>query len=401
MSSSPAAKPSRRATARAQDVFLLDDTLSDAERELRDRVRAYGDEHVLPVINGYWERAEFPFELIAPLAELGVVGGSVDGYGCPGLSRRAAGIVARELARADGSLNTFFGVHSGLAMGSIALLGSEAQKQRWLPPMARLEAIGAFALTEPEHGSDSVSLQTRAQRDGEHWVLDGHKRWIGNASIADVVIVWARDDAGDVGGFLVEKGTDGFDPSTVIEGKIGKRAVWQAEITLDGVRIPAGNRLEQARTFRDTSRVLDATRGGAAWECVGHGMACVEAAVRYAGEREQFGRPIAAFQLVQSRLATMAAELTAMQLICFRLAELQQAGEATAEMASLAKLHNVRKAKLICSEARDILAGNGLLLENHVARHMTDMEIVDTYEGTDSIQSLILGRALTGISAFT
>ena len=400
MNPSQAARSSRR-TARAEDVFLLDDTLTDAERELRDRVRAYGDEHVLPVINDYWERAEFPFELVAPLAELGVVGGTIDGYGCPGLAHRAAGIVARELARADGSLNTFFGVHSGLAMGSIALLGSEAQKQRWLPPMARLETIGAFALTEPEHGSDSVSLQTRARRDGGHWVLDGHKRWIGNASIADVVVVWARDEEGDVGGFLVERGTDGFDPSSVIEGKIGKRAVWQAEITLDGVRVPIAHRLEHARGFRDTSRVLDSTRGGAAWECVGHGMACVEAAVRYADDREQFGRPIASFQLVQSKLATMAAELTAMQLVCFRLAELQQSGRATAEMSSLAKLHNVRRAKLICSEARDILAGNGLLLENHVARHLTDMEIVDTYEGTDSIQSLILGRALTGISAFT
>ena len=401
MNSPPAAKTPPRATARAEDVFRLDETLSEQERELRDRVRAFGDEHVLPVINDYWERAAFPFELVAPLAELGVVGGTIQGYGCPGLSRRAAGIVARELARADGSLNTFYGVHSGLAMGSVALLGSEAQKQRWLPPMARLETIGAFALTEPEHGSDSVSLESRARREGGEWVLDGHKRWIGNASIADVVIVWARDDDGEVGGFLVEKGTDGFDPSTVIEGKIGKRAVWQAEITLDGVRIPSENRLEQAHSFRDTSRVLAATRGGAAWECVGHGMACVDAAVRYAAEREQFGRPIASFQLVQAKLATMAAGLTAMQLVCFRLAELQQADEATGEMSSLAKLHNVRQAKLICSEARDILAGNGLLIEYHVARHMTDMEIVDTYEGTDSIQSLILGRALTGISAFT
>jgi glutaryl-CoA dehydrogenase len=401
MSSSRAADASRRPRARADDVFRLDDTLSETELELRDRVRAFGEERVLPIINDYWERAEFPFELIAPLADLGVVGGIIEGYGCPGLPRRAAGIVARELARADGSLNTFFGVHSGLAMGAIALLGSEEQKQRWLPPMARLESIGAFALTEPDHGSDSVSLQTRARRDGDEWVLDGRKRWIGNASIADVVVVWARDEAGDVGGFLVERGTSGFDPSRVIEGKIGKRAIWQAEITLEGVRLPTGARLEHARSFRDTSRVLAATRGGAAWECVGHGMACVEAAVRHAAEREQFGRPIASFQLVQAKLATMAAELTAMQLVCFRLAELQQAGEATGEMSSLAKLHNVRKAKLICSEARDILAGNGLLLENHVARHMTDMEIVDTYEGTDSIQSLILGRALTGISAFT
>jgi glutaryl-CoA dehydrogenase len=383
-------------------VFRLDDTLSDEERELRDRVRAFGEQRVLPVINDYWERAEFPFELVAPLAELGVVGGAIEGYGCPGLSRRAGGIVARELARADGSLNTFYGVHSGLAMGSIALLGSEEQKQRWLPPMARLQTIGAFALTEPDHGSDSVSLQTSARREDDEWVLEGRKRWIGNASIADVVVVWARDDDdGEVGGFLVERGTSGFDPSMVIEGKIGKRAIWQSEITLHDVRVPAANRLADARSFRDTSRVLAATRGGAAWECVGHGMACMEAAVRYAAEREQFGRPISSFQLVQSKLATMAAELTAMQLVCFRLAELQAAGEATEEMSSLAKLHNVRKAKLICSEARDILAGNGLLLENHVARHMTDMEIVDTYEGTDSIQSLILGRALTGITAFT
>jgi glutaryl-CoA dehydrogenase len=308
--------------------------------------------------------------------------------------------VARELARADGSVNTFFGVHSGLAMGAIGLLGSEEQKQRWLEPMARLERIGAFALTEPDHGSDSVSLRTRARRDGDEWVLDGAKRWIGNASIADVVIVWARDDDGDVGGFLVAKGTPGFDPSSVIAGKIGKRAVWQAEIALDGVRVPHDARLAGARSFRDAGRVLDGTRGGAAWECVGHGMAAMEAAVTYAGAREQFGRPIAGFQLVQARLATMAAELTAMQLYCLRLAELQQADRMTGPMASLAKLHNVRRAKLICSEARDILGGNGLLLDNHVARHLTDMEVVDTYEGTDSIQSLIVGRALTGLSAF-
>jgi glutaryl-CoA dehydrogenase len=401
MSSTATTPPARRPTARADDVFLLDETLTDAERALRDRVRAFGDEHVLPIINGYWERAEFPFELVAPLGELGVVGGIIEGYGCPGFSRRAAGVVARELARADGSLNTFFGVHSGLAMGAIALLGSEEQKQRWLPAMARLEKIGAFALTEPRHGSDSVSLETTARHDGEDWILDGEKRWIGNASIADVVVVWARDEEGDVGGFLVERGTAGFDPSSVIGGKIGKRAVLQAEITLSGVRVPSDARLAGAHTFRDTSRVLDATRGGAAWECVGHGMAAMDAAVTYAGQREQFGRPIAGFQLVQAKLATMASELTAMQLMCFRLAELQQAGAATSEMSSLAKLHSVRKAKLICSEARDILAGNGLLLENHVARHMTDMEIVDTYEGTDSIQSLILGRALTGISAFS
>jgi len=383
------------------DYYRLDDTLSGSERELRDRIRAFANHHVLPVINEYWERAEFPFELVGKLAELQVAGTTIEGHGCPGMSRLAAGIVARELARADGSINTFFGVHSGLAMGTIDLLGSDEQKARWLPPMARLEKIGAFGLTEPEHGSDSVALETTARRERDEYVLNGAKRWIGNASIADVTVIWARDEQGDVGGYLVPKGTAGFDPSRVIEGKIGKRAVLQAEISLDEVRVPAENKLAHATSFDDATRVLNQTRGGAAWECVGHAMACVRAAVDYARERSQFGQPIAGFQLVQSKLATMVAETTAMQLVCFRLAELQQAGEMTGAMASLAKLHNVRKAKLVCSEARDILGGNGLLLENHVARHLTDLEIVDTYEGTDSIQSLIVGRDVTGISAFT
>ena len=267
--------------------------------------------------------------------------------------------------------------------------------------MARLELIGAFALTEPEHGSDSVSLETTARRDGDAYVLNGAKRWIGNASFADLVIVWARDDEGDVGAYVVEKGTAGFDASTVITGKMGKRAVWQAEIALSDVRVPAENRLAGAHTFEDATRVLDQTRGGAAWECVGHAMAGVEAAVAYATERTQFGQPIAGFQLVQAKLATMVAETTAMQLICIQLARLQEQDAMTGPMASLAKLHNARKAKLVCSEARDILGGNGLLLDYHVARHLTDLEIVETYEGTDSVQSLILGRDLTGLSAFT
>jgi glutaryl-CoA dehydrogenase len=387
--------------ATISDYYLLDEDLTDDERAIRDRVRAFGEQEVLPVINDYWERAEFPFELVPKLAALGVAGTTIDGHGCPGMSQLASGIVTRELSGADGSLNTFFAVHSGLAMGSIALLGSEEQKARWLPAMARLELIGAFALTEPRHGSDSVSLETKARRDGDDYILNGDKRWIGNASFADLVIVWARDEEGDVGAYVVEKGTPGFDPSTVIAGKMGKRAVWQAEIALSDVRVPAGNKLDDARTFEGATRVLDQTRAGAAWECVGHAMAGVEAAVAYATERSQFGQPIAGFQLVQAKLATMVAETTAMQLICFRLAQLQERGAMTGPMASLAKLHNARQAKLVCSEARDILGGNGLLLEYHVARHLTDLEIVETYEGTDSVQSLILGRDLTGLSAFT
>jgi glutaryl-CoA dehydrogenase len=390
-----------RKVASAEDYYLLDETLGEEERAIRDRVRAFADREVLPIINDYWDKAQFPFELVPKLAALGVAGTTIEGYGCPAMSRLGAGLVARELARADGSVNTFFGVHSGLAMGTIDMLGSETQRREWLPPMARLEKIGAFGLTEPEHGSDSVSLETTARLDGGEYVLNGAKRWIGNASIADVTIIWARNDDGDVGAYLVPKDAPGFDATTVIPGKIGKRAVWQAEIALSDVRIPVDHKLEHANTFDDATRVLNQTRGGAAWECVGHAMACMEAAVSYAKERCQFGRPIADFQLVQAKLATMQAATTAMQLVCFRLAELQESGDMTGAMASLAKLHNVRNAKLVCSEARDILGGNGLLLEYHVARHLTDLEVVDTYEGTDTIQSLIVGRDLTGVSAFS
>jgi glutaryl-CoA dehydrogenase len=382
------------------DFYRIDDLLSDDEREIRDRVRTFCDKEVLPIINDYWERAEFPFELVPKLAELGIAGGTIKGYGCPGMSHLALGLVGLELARADGSICTFFGVHSGLAMQAIALLGSEEQKQRWLPAMARLEKIGAFALTEPQHGSDAVALETRARRDGDHYVLDGTKRWIGNGSIADLVIVWARDDDGKVGGFVIEKGTPGFQAS-VMGGKTSKRAVWQAEITLDRVRVPAANRLARSDGFGATAKVLAATRSGVAWEAVGHAMAAYEAALAYAKERVQFGRPIASFQLVQARLAEMLAEVTSMQLLCLRLAQLAADGHMTDAMASLAKMNNAAKARQVVADARDLLGGNGILLENHVARHHADMEAVYTYEGTDAIQSLIIGRAITGHSAFS
>jgi glutaryl-CoA dehydrogenase len=386
------------------DYYLLDEDLPADARAVRDRVRAFVDADLLPVINDYWERAEFPFELVPKIAELGIIGSTIEGYGCPGLSPLAAGIVSREMARGDGSINTFIGVQSGLAMGSIALLGDEEQKQRWLPGMAALEKIGAFALTEPDHGSDSVRLETSARRDGDHWVLDGAKRWIGNASIADVVVVWARDTGdGRVKAFVVEK-VDGRYPegysAEVITGKIGKRAVWQPDVRLDGVRVPTGDKLAGSESFRDASRVLTATRGGAAWEALGHAIAAYEIALAYAQERVQFGRPIASFQLVQHKLAGMLAEITGMQLYCERMARLQADGRWTGPMASLAKMHHARKARQVCLDARDVLGGNGILLEHHIARHLTDMEVVHTYEGTDSIQSLIVGRDITGIPAF-
>jgi glutaryl-CoA dehydrogenase len=387
------------------DYYLLDELLDDEARAVRDRVRKFVDTELLPVINDYWDRAEFPFPLVARIAELGIIGSTISGYECPGLSRLAAGMVTLEMSRGDGSVNTFIGVQSGLAMGSIALLGSEEQKQRWLPAMAALDKIGAFGLTEPEHGSDSVALETSARRDGDQWVLNGAKRWIGNASIADVIVVWARDtDDGRVKAFVVEKQPDGSYPdgysTELITGKMGKRAVWQPDVLLSDVRVPADNKLAGAHSFRDATRVLTATRGGAAWESLGHAVAAYEIALDYAKQRQQFGRPIASFQLVQHKLATMLAEITSMQLYCVRMAQLQEQGRFTGPMASLAKMNHAQKARQVCLDARDILGGNGLLISHHIARHLTDMEVVHTYEGTDSIQALIVGRDVTGISAF-
>jgi glutaryl-CoA dehydrogenase len=384
---------------RATDFYLMDELLSAEERGMRDKVRAFSDEEVIPIINDYWERAEFPFELIPKLAALNIAGGSIAGYGCPGMSAVASGLIALELARGDASICTFFGVHSGLAMSSIAMLGSEEQKQRWLPSMARMEKIGAFGLTEPNHGSDAVALETRAHRAGDEYILNGAKRWIGNASFADVTIIWARDDEGKVGGFLVEKGTPGFE-AKVIKGKVAKRAVWQADITLTDVHVPAENRLAYSRSFKDTSRVLTATRSGVAWEAVGHAVAAYEIALKYARERIQFGRPLTNFQIIQNKLASMLANVTSMQLLCLRLSQLQQEGKMTDAMASLAKMNNARLAREVVAEAREMLGGNGILLDYHIARHHADIEAVFTYEGTDTIQSLIVGRDITGVSAF-
>src|ERR687889_2534900 len=303
------------------DYFLIEELLTDEEREIRDRVRSFADREVIPVINDYWERAEFPFEMIPMIAELNIAGGTIEGYGCPGMSEVASGLVAVELARGEGSLNTFFGVHSGLAMGTIAMLGGEEQKENWLPQMARCEKIGAFALTEPDHGSDAVMLETRARRDGDEYVIDGRKRWIGNGSIADCVLVWARrEEDGEVGGFIVEKGTPGYE-ATVMKGKTALRAVWQADIDLNGVRVPEANRLPGCRKFADVARVLTVTRYTVAWRALGVALAAFEHALAYATEREQFGRTIASYQLVQDKLSRMAAEITAMQLLCLRLSQ--------------------------------------------------------------------------------
>ena len=380
------------------DLYLSDELLTDEERRIRDVLHDFCAREVTPIINDYWERAEFPFELVPKIAGLGLAGGVITGHGCPGMTATAAGLVSMEWARADGSIGTFFGVHSNLAMQSIDMLGSDEQKDRWLEPMARLEAIGAFGLTEPEHGSDAVALETSARKVDGDWVLDGRKRWIGNGSIADVVLIWARREDGHVGGFLVEKGTPGFD-ARVMTGKTALRAVWQADITLDGVRVPDANRLPGCERFADVARVLTVTRYTVAWRALGVALAAFEYALAYASERRQFGNTLVTYQLVQDKLSRMAAEITAMQLLCLRLSALQEQGRLTSAMASLAKMNHAAKARQVVADARDILGGNGILLENHVARHHADMEAVFTFEGTDSIQSLIVGRALTGVSA--
>jgi len=394
------------AVSRGTDFFHVGELLDEREREVLRRVREYCDTQVAPVANGYWERAEFPVPLIEGYRKLEVAGGTLSGHGCPGLSPLAEGMVAAELARGDGSIATFNAVHSGLAMTAIGLLGSEEQKQRWLAPLAAVDKIGAFALTEPEHGSDVVRLSTRARRQADGgWTLHGRKRWIGNGTLADIVVVWARDDDGEVGAFVVEHPAGAADPvpgyrAERITGKAANRAVWQAQIELDGVRVGPGARLAHARTWDDTGRVLAKSRQTVAWEALGHAVAAYEGAVTYALRREQFGRPLARFQLVQDKLSHMLADITAMQTMCTRLSQLQAEGRVDLPHAALAKLVTASAARRVCGMARDVLGGNGILLDHHVARHHADIEAVYTYEGTDSVQSLIVGRAITGISAF-
>ena len=319
------------------------------------------------------------------------------------MSPLAEGLVTLELARGDGSFSTFNSVHSGLVMAPIALLGSAEQKRRWLPDLASCVKLGAFALTEPDHGSDVVRLGTRARRDGAHWVLDGAKRWIGNGTLADVVIVWARDDNGDVGAFVVDRRDD---DAHRLPG-VGDHRQDQQPRALAG-RHPAGRGAHPGWTtgspgphVRRHRRCLTKSRQSIAWEGLGHAIGAYECALAYAKRREQFGRPIAGFQLVQDKLSNMLADITGMQLTCLRLAQLQAAGQVRLEHAALAKLQTASGARRVCAMARDILGGNGILLANHVARHHADMEAVYTYEGTDTVQSLIVGRAITGLAAFT
>ncbi len=393
---SPIAKP----VDKAFDYYDFDTLLRPEEREVRDQVRAFVDAEVVPVISEYWERDETPMFLLDKLAGLNICGGSIQGYGCPGFSPLLTGLVQFELTRGDGSIGTMFGVTSGLGMMSIYLCGSEEQKQKWLPKLARMEAFCSFGLTEPFIGSDASHIQTTAKKVGDTYVLNGAKRWIGGATFADVTVVWAQDDqTGQVGGFLVEKDTPGFTP-TKIKGKLALRALPNADIKLENCTIPVSNRLDKCNSFRDTAAVLRATRLGVAWAAVGHAQAAYEFALTYAKRRQQFGRPIGGFQMIQEKLVNMLAELEYMKITTAHLSRLSETGKMTDGQASLAKLNNARKARQIVAQAREILGGNGILLENHVMRHFADMEAVYSYEGTNEINTLVVGREITGLQAF-
>ena len=383
------------------DYFLMREQLSGEEAALLDKVRAFGELEILPIVNDYWERGEFPFELIPKLRDLAIVGDGMRGYGTVPMTAVGQGLVSYELGRLDGSIGTFLGVHVGLAMKSIYLLGSPEQRERWLPSMASLETIGAFALTEPEHGSDAVALETTARRDGESWVISGRKRWPGNAVWCDLIVVFARDVGdGRVKAFVVDKNDPGYH-ATKIEGKMALRMVQNADILLDDVRVPEDRRLARCASFADVAKVLTGTRNMVAWASTGHAVAAYEIALTYARRRVQFGKPIAATQLVQAKLVEMLGEVTAMQLYCIRLGRLIDEGRMTDTMAALAKYFCSVKARHVCRLARDILGGNGITLEFHVMRHLCDMEALVTYEGTAEIQSLLVGREITGQSAFT
>ena len=383
------------------DFYLIEQTLDDEGRQLLRRIREFMEKSVQPVINHYWTREEFPFDLMDDFRGLGIPGRLFEGYGCPGGGFLLDGMIAMELARVDPSISTFFGVHGGLAMGSIFLCGSEEQKQRWLPEMARMEKIGAFGLTEPDVGSGVAGgLTTTARRDGTEWVLDGQKKWIGNATFADYVIIWARSLEDDqVKGFVVERDTPGFETSKQ-KDKIALRVVQNAHITLDGVRVPEENRLQEANSFKDTAKVLRLTRAGVAWQATGCARGAYEHALAYARQRQQFGRPIGGFQLVQDLLVKMLSNVTASACLCARLSALQQAGLAEDHHSALAKAFCTVRMRETAGWARELLGGNGILLENHVGRFVADSEAIYSYEGTREINTLIVGRAITGLGAF-
>ncbi|SOD74844.1 glutaryl-CoA dehydrogenase [Jatrophihabitans sp. GAS493] len=384
------------------DFFAYRSLLEKEEIERLETLRGWLERELAPIADEQWAQAEFPFQLIPGFAALDLASVPYDLPGSPGAGRLLAGFISLELSRIDPSFSSFYGIHSGLAMGSIYHCGSDEQRDRWLPAMRRFEKIGAFGLTEPHGGSDVAGgLETTARRDGDDWVLDGAKRWIGNGTFADLIIVWARDVADDsVKGFVVEKEMPGF-TATKMEGKLALRTVQNADLGFEGVRVPEANRLQHADSFADTNTVLRQTRGGVAWGAVGAMMAVYEIAVQYAQDREQFGKPIASFELIQDLLSRMLGNLTASFGMAVRVAQLQDQGVFQDEQGALAKSYCTTRLRESVAWARELLGGNGILLEYGIARFFNDAEALYSYEGTRDINSLMVGRSITGISAFT
>ena len=383
----------------ATDLYNIDHLLSEEERMVRDTVRKFVQERVLPIIGEHFEAGTFPRELIPAIADLGLLGMHLDGYGCAGLSSVCYGLACQELEAGDSGLRSFVSVQGSLAMFPIFAFGSEEQKQHWLPRMARGEVIGCFGLTEPDSGSDPGSMRTMARRDGNTYVLNGTKMWITNGGMADVAVVWARSEDG-IRGFLVERGTPGFTTSD-IHHKLSLRASITSELHFEDCRVPAENMLPDVRGLRGPLSCLNEARFGIAWGATGAARACYEATLDYAKTRVQFDRPIARFQLVQEKLAIMATELVKAQLLALQLGRLKDEGIMHPVQISIAKRNNVREALRTAREARSVLGANGITLEYPISRHSNNLESVYTYEGTDDIHTLIIGQAITGENAFS
>jgi glutaryl-CoA dehydrogenase len=380
------------------DFYRTDELLTEEERLVRSTVGRFVDQRFLPIVADHYERATFPLEIVPELARLGVFGMHLKGYGAAGMSNVMYGLACQELERGDSGLRSFVSVQGSLCMFPIHRFGSEEQKERWLPPMAKGEVIGCFGLTEPEFGSNPAGMATRARRDGEDWILNGTKRWITNGNVADLAIVWARTEQG-IRGFLVEKETRGFE-AREIHHKQSMRASVTSELILDDCRIPAGNELPEAQGLKAPLSCLNEARYGIVWGVLGAAIACYRSALDYARARVQFDRPIAGYQLTQEKLVNMLTEITKGQLLALHLGRLKDQGKATATQISMAKLNNVREALQIARDARTILGANGISLEYPVMRHMNNLETVLTYEGTSEIHMLAIGEEITGLSAF-
>jgi alkylation response protein AidB-like acyl-CoA dehydrogenase len=384
------------------DFYELATTLPADELAVVKQVRAFMETKVAPIITKYWVEDAFPFDLLPAIKELGIGGVAMNGYGCRGGGALLFGLIAMEMARVDSSIATFFGVHNGLAMGSIYLGGSEEQKQKWLPPMARWEKVGCFGLTEPLVGSGaSGGLTTTAKRVGDNWIINGQKKWIGNSPWCDISIIWARDLADNqVKAFIIENKTTGGFKVEKIQNKIALKVVQNGLITMENCRVPEENRLQSDNSFRDTARVLKMTRFMVAWEATGCAMGAYENALKYCQERLQFGRPIGSFQMVQDLLAKMLANITASQCLVVRMAQLQAEGKLSDAHAAIAKAFTTAKCRETVAWARELLGGNGIAAEYNVGRFFADAEALYSYEGTYQMQNLIIGKAITGLSAF-